>query len=123
MLLLTNTCLLLLLVCSDGTYIGALGYWGKGDQQFSEYTETEGYTAIQARINVRKSVAAVSFKAAWQDFGPWYGSPGAPLTGNSTCRGGERIVGLSCSSLDADGIGAVGALCGFIECESAVGHP
>lgn len=114
------------LACSDGTFIGTLGYFGAGGDSFSEYAGTSGYRGIQALVSARQSVVGMSMAAVLTDstVATWYGATADKISNgqvmNSTCQEGERIVGLAYSqpaTAPDGGIGAVRIACGLVVCE------
>lgn len=107
------------LSCSDGTFIGSLGTWGFGDEDFVESTTFDGYTAIAAGLDSNGFVNAVSFISRDEEGvqSLVYGAM-SNTTVTTSCREDERIVGLAARSATETGnVGAFGLLCGKVNGE------
>lgn len=102
------------LTCSDGSFIGSLGLWSLGEEEFMESTVADGYSGMTVALNGAGLVTGVNFINREGTPSGMYGlSSGGTVS--TTCRDDERIVGLTTKSGSSNGhMGAFGLLCGKV---------
>lgn len=128
------------LTCSDGTFVGSVGYWGVGGENFvveKDALETDGFEAIQAGVVLTgvfncldtsdkpssdkpsrdkpcSSVVSIAFKTTQDDnfTTPIGNTNAATAVEMRNCTAGEHIVGLTIfGDSSAGNIGSFGMCC------------
>lgn len=105
----------LVLICSDGTFIGSVGFLGLGGSTpgdiFVASTPTDGWAALTAGL-VNNAVVSLSLTSTEGDTTPTYGNSTAQRA-NRSCQTGERLVGVDVYPSGRIGdLGGIQMLCG-----------